>query len=59
MDEQPLMIFMQPTQARTWLATARLKWLVTSTGTNAELVQAWQCYETGEVEWRPIPFEVS
>lgn len=36
---------------RTWKLTAALRWQ------GAVLMQAWQCLETGAVEWKPVPSE--
>lgn len=39
------------TGPRTWKATCALKYV------GAVLHQGWQCLETGEVDWQPVPVE--
>lgn len=36
---------------KTWQLTAALRWQ------GAVLMQAWQCLESGDVEWRSVPSE--
>lgn len=45
---------------RTWFATQRLRWRRPPHTTTAHdvLEAAWQCVETGAVEWRAVPIYV-
>lgn len=40
--------------SKTWRKTLEMRVLVTFKGREA-LQQAWQCIETGEIEWKDVP----
>jgi hypothetical protein len=41
--------------ARSWGATGRLVYLRTSEGKEPVLAEVWQCFQTGELDYRPLP----
>lgn len=43
------------TEVRAFQLTPALRWLHVKHPWSYTLEQAWQCVETGEIDWRPVP----